>query len=59
MVSLCPGWVRTEMGGAEASLNIDQSIDIFENLLSNQFFENNETSKYQGNLIKNNKIVKV
>jgi NAD(P)-dependent dehydrogenase (short-subunit alcohol dehydrogenase family) len=37
VVAMCPGWVRTDMGGTEAALSIEESIPRVADVLTEAF----------------------
>lgn len=57
VVSVCPGWVRTAMGGSQASLSIEESIEKLSSVLSGAFFESHDLVDYQGELISDDQII--
>lgn len=55
--SLCPGWVRTAMGGEQASFSVEQAVEGFQGLLSGEFFSGRKMEDFQGKLISDHKIL--
>ena len=55
VVSICPGWVKTAMGGYQASSTVDDAVGNFGKILTGEFFETD--NDYQGKLVSGGKIV--
>ncbi|MBS7806552.1 SDR family oxidoreductase [Variovorax sp. PCZ-1] len=54
LMALCPGWVRTDMGGANASISVEESVSAMRKTISNakksdaHVFWHHDGSKYTG-----------